>query len=232
MTNTLQTIITKSPILAIFIVFWAGFIASLSSCTLVRIPIVFGYVTGANHPKRKTVLLAVCLASGLIVSYTFLGVALIVLKNLAFGLVHISRYVYMGLGFILLGFGIVYAGLIKNEQTHHSGCEVNAKAKKRSFIGAFVFGVMFAFLEMPACPCCASVLFVIASIVGFWDSWAYTFIIFFSFAIGQSLPILLIGSSTGLIKHLAPKVERLEKYIQFVAGNILILIALFFFIIA
>jgi len=72
MTNTLQTIITKSPILAVFIVFWAGFIASLSSCTIIRIPIVFGYVSGASHhTKRKSFLSALCLTLGLITSYTF-----------------------------------------------------------------------------------------------------------------------------------------------------------------
>jgi len=233
MTNTLQTIITKSPILAIFIVFWAGFIASLSSCTIIRIPIVFGYVSGASHDtKRKSFLSAVFLALGLITSYTFLGIALILLKNLAFSLVLISRYLYIFLGIVLLVFGVFYAGLIKIGKTHHAHCEVNTKLKKRSFIGSFLFGVMFAFLEMPACPCCASVLFVIASIVGFWDSWVYSFIIFLSFAIGQSMPILLIGSSTSLVKYLTPKVNSLEKYTQFVAGNILIAIALFFFILA
>jgi len=233
MTNTLQTIITKSPILAIFIVFWAGFIASLSSCTIIRIPIVFGYVSGASHDtKRKSFLLAVFLTLGLITSYTFLGIALILLKNLAFSLVQISRYLYVFLGVVLFVLGIFYAGLIKIGKTHHEHCEMNTRLKKRSLIGSFLFGVMFAFLEMPACPCCASVLFVIASFVGFWDSWAYSFIIFLSFAVGQSMPILLIGSSTSLMKHLAPKVERIEKYTQFVAGNILIVIALFFFILA
>ena len=233
MINTLQSIITKSPLLAIFIVFWAGFIASLSSCTIIRIPIVFGYVSGASHhTKRRSFLSSLCLALGLITSYTFLGIALILLKNLAIGLVLISRYLYIFLGVVLLVFGIIYAGLIKIGKTHHEHCEANAKLKKRSFVGSFLFGVMFAFLEMPACPCCASVLFVIASIVGFWDSWFYSFIIFLSFAIGQSMPILLIGSSTTLVKHLAPKVERIEKYIQFVAGNILIVIALFFFILS
>jgi cytochrome c biogenesis protein CcdA len=231
--NTLQTIITKSPLLAIFIVFWAGFIASLSSCTIIRIPIVFGYVSGAHHhSKRKAFFSAACLALGLITSYTFLGIALILLKNLAFGLVQISRYLYMFLGVVLLVLGIFYAGLIKIGKTHHEHCEMNTKLKKRSFVGSFLFGVMFAFLEMPACPCCASVLFVIASIVGFWDSWVYSFIIFLSFAIGQSMPILLIGSSTSLLKHLTPKVAEIEKYTQFVAGNILIAIALFFFILA
>ena len=233
MTNTLQTIITKSPILSVFIVFWAGFIASLSSCTIIRIPIVFGYVSGAaHHTKRKSFISALCLSLGLITSYTFLGIALILLKDLAFGLVQISRYLYIFLGAVLLVLGIFYAGLIKIGKTHYAHCETNTKLKKRSFIGSFLFGVMFAFLEMPACPCCASVLFVIASIVGFWNSWVYSIIIFLSFAIGQSMPILLIGSSTSLVKHLALKVERIEKYTQFVAGNILIVIALFFFILA
>lgn len=233
MINTLQTIITKSPILAIFIVFWAGFIASLSSCTIIRIPIVFGYVSGArHHNRRKSFLSAVCLALGLITSYTFLGIALILLKNLAFSLMLISRYLYMFLGVVLLVFGVFYTGLIKIAKTHHEHCEINPKLKKKSFIGSFLFGIMFAFLEMPACPCCASVLFVIASIVGFWDSWVYSFIIFLSFAIGQSMPILLIGSSASLVKHLAPKAVEIEKYTQFLAGNILIVIALFFFILA
>ena len=114
MMNTLQVIITKSPIIAIFIVFWAGFIASLSSCTIIRIPIVFGYVSGASHDtKRKSFLSSLCLTLGLITSYTFLGIALILLKNLAFSLVFISRYLYIFLGVVLFVFGIFYAGLIK-----------------------------------------------------------------------------------------------------------------------
>ncbi|MFA5062984.1 MAG: cytochrome c biogenesis protein CcdA [Candidatus Omnitrophota bacterium] len=233
MMNALETIITKSPILAIFIVFWAGFIASLSSCTIIRIPIVFGYVSGAaRHTKKKPLILSLCLVLGLIASYTFLGIALILFKNFALGLAQISRYLYMFLGFVLLGLGIFYAGLIKIGKPRHTHCETNIKLKKKSLIGAFIFGVMFAFLEMPACPCCASVLFVIASIAGFGNSWVYSIIIFLSFAIGQSMPILLIGSSASLVKYLSFKAEKIEKYTQFAAGNILIAIALFFFIIA
>lgn len=194
---------------------------------------MFGYVSGASHhTKRRLFISSLCVALGLITSYTFLGVALILLKDFAFGLIQVSRYLYMFLGFVLLVLGIFYAGLIKIGKKRQTRCEMNVKLKKRSLIGSFLFGVMFAFLEMPACPCCASILFVIASIVGFWDSWVYSCIIFLSFAIGQSIPIVLIGSSTSLVKHLAPKAERIEKYTQFVAGNILIVIALFFFILA
>ena len=39
MTSILQRFLTESPFLAIFVVFWVGAIASLGSCTLVRMPI-------------------------------------------------------------------------------------------------------------------------------------------------------------------------------------------------
>lgn len=231
MINSLQAIITNSPLLAVFIVFWAGFISSLSSCTIIRIPVVFGYVSGASDSKKKSFLLSLCLVSGLIFSYTCLGMALILLKNITSGLVHISRYIYTILGIVLLVMGLFYSGLIRT-RVKHSSCEIKSKTGKRSFAGAFIFGAMFGFLEMPACPCCASVLFVIVGIVGLLDSWSYSLVIFFSFAIGQSFPILLIGSSAGLVKHLASKVARVERYVQFVAGNILLAIALFFLILA
>ena len=231
MMDTLQAIVGKSPFLAIFVVFWAGSIASLSSCTLIRIPIVFGYISGASVSKKHSLLLSICLASGLIVSYTLLGIFLILLKNAAFDLLRSSRYVYLTLGMILMAAGFFYAGLVTFGNAHAS-CGINDRFKKTGLAGAFVFGIMFALLEMPACPCCASVLFVIASVVGLCNSWVYSFVIFLSFAIGQSLPIFLIGSSTDLVKILAPKAERAEKYIQFIAGAILIVVASFFFIIA
>ena len=43
MTSILQRFLTESPFLAVFVVFWVGAIASLGSCTLVRMPIVLGY---------------------------------------------------------------------------------------------------------------------------------------------------------------------------------------------
>ncbi|MDD3374797.1 MAG: cytochrome c biogenesis protein CcdA [Candidatus Omnitrophica bacterium] len=232
MINVAQMMISKSPILAIFVVFGVGFVASLSSCTLVRIPIVFGYISGASHSKKHSLLLSLCLVAGLVFSYTLVGMLLLFLKNFTSNLVQISRYMYLALGFFLLVAGLFYAGLIPavHAQAH---CSNRTNTFKRSgFIGAFIFGAMFAFLEMPACPCCASVLFVIIGAVSLINSWIYSFIVLLSFALGQSLPIFLIGFSTNLTRILAPKVAQIEKYIQFAAGTILIVIALYFLIIA
>jgi hypothetical protein len=40
MISILQKFLTESPFWAVFVVFWVGAIASLGSCTLVRLPIL------------------------------------------------------------------------------------------------------------------------------------------------------------------------------------------------
>ena len=124
-----------------------------------------------------------------------------------------------------------YSGLISGRRAH-TDFEVSDRFKKGGFIGAFAFGIALSFLEMPACPCCASVLFAIAGFIGLSNSWAYSIAIFLSFAVGQSFPVLLIGSSSSLIKFLTSGAERMEERLQFAAGIILIGIALTFYIIA
>jgi len=80
---------------------------------------------------------------------------------------------------------------------------------------------------MPACPCCGAVLLLIASLIAIKGSLLYSGVVFFSFALGQSLPILIIGFSSGLLKRLLPKTQNLEGIISFGVGNILIVSGIF-----
>jgi len=167
----------------------------------------------------------------LIASYVFMGLLFMSLKDFSARLAQVSRYVYWVLGTVLLGAGVLYAGLIPVKDLGAS-CGIQKAHPKNGFFRTFAFGASFAFLEMPACPCCASGLFVIIGFVTLCGSWFYALAILLSFAIGQSLPILLIGASVGKIKVLAAKIAYAEKYIQFGAGVLLIIVALYFFMIA
>ena len=104
-------------------------------------------------------------------------------------------------------------------------CEKAVKGVK-TLPSAFIFGMLFAFLEMPACPCCGAVLLLIASLIAIKGSLLYSGV-FFSFALGQSVPILVIGFSTSILKHVLPKTQHLEGIISFVVGNILIVSGVF-----
>ncbi|MDD3905752.1 MAG: cytochrome c biogenesis protein CcdA [Candidatus Omnitrophica bacterium] len=231
MLSFVEKALTNTPILAIFIVFWAGAIASMSSCTLVRIPVVSGYIAGAAGSKKKAILLALSFTMGLIISYTILGILLGIVTNFSGTLIKFSKIIYWFLGTLLVFSGLFLSGLIKWKGMEHRHA-IQDKFKNAGYLGGFIFGMIFAFLEMPACPCCSSVLIIIASIVMLKGSFLYSLIIFISFAVGQSFPILLIGTSTGLIKYLLPKMERSEEWIKLVAGNVLIVLGICFIIIA
>lgn len=236
MTQTIQQVLTEAPITAVFVVFWAGAFASLSSCTLVRIPIVLGYMSGAADSKSKSILLTLLFVSGLVFSYTIFGILLGIMGNLTYNLIQINKYIFWTLGVILFVIGFFVSGLI-NLKSFSARFDLKDKFKSPTFIGALLFGIVFALLEAPTCPCCGGILLLISGIVVAKHLTAYSVLIFISFALGQSFPIFAIGLSASLIRtdimnYLRPKVHRLESRVRLVAGNILMAMGIYFSVIA
>lgn len=233
MISDIQSIFTNGSLITVMLATAvAGAAASLSSCTIARLPVVFGYVAAAAESKKKGIFLSAAFACGLILSYTAAGFLLGAVTDFAGRLIHISRFLYSFLGIVLIVSGLFFAGLIPGiKKWFDRGCKAPKKQAK-TIPSAFIFGIMFAFLEMPACPCCGAVLMVIASFVVLKGSLLYSGLVFFSFAIGQSLPVLIIGLSAGVLKNLVRKTEKLENITAFAAGNILIATGIFLTVIA
>ncbi|HYA15579.1 MAG TPA: cytochrome c biogenesis protein CcdA [Syntrophales bacterium] len=205
---------------------FVGILASLSSCTIMRLPVIWGYVTAAGVSRRRSVLLSVLFTCGIIAVYTLMGFALSVVSNLTGKLLRVSHYLYFTLGIVLLILGIIFAGLIPIKQGwFHNYCQTVIKRTTTNH-SAFILGVMFAFLETPACPACGAALLVIGSLVVMKESWLYSGSVFISFAIGQSIPVLVLGFSASMFKYLISRAARIEKGMSFIAGNILIVLGL------
>ncbi len=234
--NTIQEALAEAPIIAIFIVFWSGALASLSSCTIVRVPVVLGYVTGTTDSKRKSVLLTLLFVSGLTISYTIFGILLGLMGRFTHSFIQINKYIFWVMGIVLFFLGLFVSGLF-SFKIFNTRFNLKDRFKSVSLLGALLFGIVFASLEMPTCPCCGGLLLLIAGIVVAKNLSAYSVLIFISFALGQSFPILAIGLSTSLLKtdlinYLRPKVHQLENHIRLVAGNILMVFGIYFFVIA
>ncbi len=234
--QTIQQALTESPIIAVFVVFWAGAFASLSSCTIVRVPVVLGYVSGAADSKKKSIFLTLLFVLGLTINYTIFGILLGITGNLAHSFIRINKYIFWFLGIVLFVIGLFVSGLI-NLKGFSTKFKLKGRFKSATLLGALVFGIVFASLEMPTCPCCGSVLLLIAGIVVVKNLSVYSVLIFISFALGQSFPILAIGVSTSLVKtdlinYLKPKIHKLKNRVRFVAGNILMAFGIYFFVIA
>jgi thiol:disulfide interchange protein DsbD len=226
MDSTLERLVADSPILAVLVAFWAGAFASLSSCTIVRVPVVLSYVAGAADSKRRAVIVTTLFIAGLIASYTAVGIFFGLLGNLVHVYIEANKYVIWTLAMLLIGYGMLVAGLF-DFKFLHPRLDVKEKFWRMTYVGAFVFGIFFALVEIPACPCCRSALLVMAGIVVVGNLSPYAIIMFLSFALGQSFPVLAVALSTSLIKTdvimwLAAKIRHIEEYIQMLAGNVMI----------
>ena len=219
-----------------FLIFLVGALASLSSCTIVRVPVALSFIAGAAESKKKALLITVLFVSGLIVSYTVFGVFLGMVGRLAYTIVQCNKYIFYLIGFLLFVMGLFISGLVRIKRLPHI-LQFRENFHHVTLIGAFAFGTLFALLEMPTCPTCGGILLMLASLVVTHDLGQFSLLIFVSFALGQSLPVLVVALSASLVKtdiimFLVSRIQRIEDHINFVAGNILMTLGVYYLIIA
>lgn len=213
--------------LTFFIVFWSGALLSFSSCTIVRAPIVIGYVGGVSSSKKRAFLLTLSFVSALVLSYTLLGVLFGLASNLMGNMIRWSRYLYYLIGLLALFIGVQMTGLADFGLFRNKECKIHGP-RKGGLLGAFLFGLVFAIFEAPTCPCCGPILFIIAGLTFTEGRILYAVLIFLTYALGQSFPILLIGSFTGIVKYMSPRIEKIEPAARLIGGNILIVLGIYF----
>jgi cytochrome c biogenesis protein CcdA len=228
--------LSESPFFAIFLIFWAGALASLSSCTIVRVPVALSFIAGAAESKKKALLVTVLFVSGLIVTYTVFGIFLGVVGRLAYTIIQCNKYIFYLIGFLLFVTGLFISGLVKIKHLPHV-LQLRENFHHITLIGVFVFGTLFALLEMPTCPTCGGILLMLASLVVTHDLGHFSILIFVSFALGQSFPVLAVALLASLVKmdiimFLASKIRRIEDHINFVAGNILMTLGIYYLVVA
>lgn len=235
MNTSFQQIITETlqntSWLTFFIVFWIGATLSFSSCTVARIPIVVGYIGGLATSKKRAFILTLSFVSAMILSYTTLGILFGLASGMMGHMIRWSKYFYYLIGGFALLIGIQTAGLVNFKLPHFHRIET-LKRKRVGILGAFLFGIIFTVFEAPTCPCCGPVLFIIASLIFIKGNILYAILIFFAYALGQSFPILLIGSFTSIVKYINPRIHEIEPWIKFLGGTILITLGIYFCLVA
>lgn len=236
MIPTIERMFSESPP-ALFVVFWIGAVASLSSCTVVRLPVVLGYVAGSGASKGRALVLTVLFTLGLVLTYIMLGAITAFTGGIIHKVVQINKYIFWFLGVVLFVMGLLVSGLV-SVRFLPKGCQrIAAGLNSASFAGAFLFGGFFGLLLMPACPCCGAGLLVLAGIVvAKHMTWSYSLAVFASFALGQSFPVFAIGVLTSLVKpdlvrRLRSHMCSIEQRVQLVAGNILTVLGIYFVIV-
>jgi len=193
---SLGNFFTPSTFFGLGASFLAGILASVSPCILPLIPITLGIVGAVSAvTKLRGFLISLSFVLGLSIVYTILGIVSSFFGMLL-GTLFINpiTYIVLAIIFFLLSAGSL--GLIRINLPLSSGCTYKAKG---NLISIFILGMVSAFALI---PCNFPVLGAILSLISAKQSVIYGALALFLFSLGQGMPLIVLGTFTGLVQKL------------------------------
>lgn len=221
--SDLANSLSSSGFLAPLIALLAGFLTSLTPCSLSSIPLIMGYIKGSGEDNtKKSFLLSLVFAIGM--SLTFIGIGLVsALLGRLVGLLPNYLYILVGIFLVLMSiqsWGIYY--FIKPSTL------IN-KTTSKNYMGALISGLLAGFF---ASPCTTPVMMALITIVISSSSLdlIWGIFLFIMFAIGHSVVTILSGTwsvsfSSWMMKK---QYKSLSKIIEFILGLLIFILGVYF----
>jgi cytochrome c-type biogenesis protein len=215
------SLIENASLLAFALVFLGGILTSIGPCNVAMIPLVVGYVGGSHDlPHTRAFTLSLTFAIGLSLTFMLLGIA----AALIGGLIDASTtWWYYLVAFMCFVIGLNMLGVLHIEMPLWLG-SLREKVTLKGIPGALALGLVSGLV---ASQCATPVLAAILTYVMAEGAILYGAALLFVYALGRSVPIILAGTFTGVLKTLQSfgcYNELLEK----IAGAVVIAVGLYF----
>ncbi|MBN2132562.1 MAG: hypothetical protein JW741_23880 [Sedimentisphaerales bacterium] len=236
MISTLERALSDTSLRSLYLVFWIGATASLSFCAVFRLPILLGYIAGSGSSRKKSLVLTGCFALGLVVSSVLLAALAASAGESPVGLLQANRLFFWSFGALLLVSGLFLSGLVSPQVMPQRWQRMADHLSQAGLWGALLLGFLSGLLTIPACPSCGAGVIALGGMVATRNLSLYGWMLFFSFALGQALPVVAVGVSAallkpGLIKRLRTRMCSVEQRIQLLAGNMLMVFGLYYIVV-
>jgi len=215
------TLIENASLLAFALVFLGGILTSIGPCNVAMIPLVVGYVGGSHDlPRARAFILSLTFAIGLSLTFMLLGVA----AALIGGLIGASTtWWYYLVAFVCFVIGLNMLGVLHIEMPLWLG-GLREKVTLKGFPGALALGLVSGLV---ASQCATPVLAAILTYVMAEGAILYGAALLFVYALGRSVPIILAGTFTGVLKTLQ-SFGRYNELLEKIAGAVVIAVGLYF----
>ena len=197
---------------AFVLTFVGGIVTGFNPCCYTMIPAVVGYLGGYCEPSvKRCAWLSGWFAVGLAIATALLGL-IVVLAGGIFGGVHPAvRYI---LALVPIVMGLHLLGIIKINIPMAG----NWRPIRTGTLGALLTGLVFSLAIL---PCATPVLASILSYAAGNGRALYGSGLLFTYGAGIGVPIVIVGTSIGLISSLRPLV-RWWSVVQRASGLVLI----------
>jgi len=215
------------PLVAVPLLFVAGLVTSLNPCIYPMIPITAGALAGVNvegRTTRRTVGLTLTYISGLALFYALLGMIAGMTGSL-FGTIGASFWARLVIGNLLLVFALAMLEVIP----------VRLPARLSAWAGGLGGGsypavfLLGATSGLVAAPCGAPAFAAVLTWVATTQSAVLGFVYLFTFSLGMTALLVVIGLFSGSIAAL-PRAGAWMNWIKKAAGVVLLLMAEYYFV--
>jgi thiol:disulfide interchange protein len=214
----LEQELAKKSLLLFALVFFLGFLASLTPCVYPVIPIVMGYVGSRSGGKKlKGLYLSVFFVLGLAVVYSVFGVIAAMTGSMV-GVSFQNPIVVIIISAIFIIMGLSLAGLFEIPVPSSISSKVQSGGGKSEIIGSLLVGGVAGII---AAPCVGPVLIAILSWISQTKDIFLGFWLTFIFSLGLGVIFLLVGTFTGVISAM-PKGGGWMNYVKYFFAILLI----------
>ncbi len=215
---------------------WMGVLASLHVCAVLRLPILAAYMVGTGASRKRVLLLAPFLTVGLLSGTVLLGITAIPLADGVHRTLQVSKYLFWILGACLVVVGMPLSGLIDPQLVPERCRKIWERLAKTDALGALLLGFVLGLLQTPACPTCRAELLAVVAAVPAQGSSISLLDLLMGFAAGQSLLAGCVAAWAGLLRPhllawLRTRMCSAEPRAQFLTGNMLVMLGIYFVIV-
>jgi len=214
---------SHSVVISYIVSFLGGLIASISPCSLSMLPIIVGYIGGYSEEKpQKTFVQMLCFILGSAIVFSVIGLfcaltgrVFISFAGGYFGILMAGIVMIMGLklvGFLDFELPVLIKELPRNKNTD-------------TYFYPMLLGGIVA---LAGTPCSTPILAAIMAFASLSANLAQSLMMFFLFAIGQGLILVIAGVLTSKLKSWKNFYKFSDFLLKF-SGYLLILAAFYIF---
>lgn len=213
-----------------------GALASSNVCAIVRLPIVAAYVVGAGVSRKRALLLVASLVLGLLGGTVLLGLTATSMADGIHKTLQVDKRLFWLLGLCLVVVGVLLSGLIDLQLVPQRWRHALGRLVRADIPGALLVGFVLGLLQTPACPTCRAEFLTVVEGGAAGGSYLGGLVLLVGFAVGQSLLALGVGALAGLLRPgpvawLRTRMCSLEARMQWLLGDMLIVLGLYFVVV-
>src|SRR3990167_7984737 len=213
--------------LTILGVFLMGLGLNLTPCVYPMLTVTVSlFGKGKAASRRSAFLKALAYVAGIAVMYSSLGV-LAAMTGEILGSVLQNRWVLGGIGAVLFLLALSAFGVYAIPPPQ-ALLEKFSRNSRTNLLGWFAAGM---FVGVFAAPCIGPPLVALLTFVGTRKDPVFGFWIFFVLSLGLGLPYLVLGTFSGLIRHI-PRSGAWLAWVEKLFGILLLSLSAFYFILA